>query len=284
MELVRALATLAEPPSTDRRALEDAVGLPGAPSAEDHTDLFVLQLPPYASIYLGERGMIGGEARDRVAGFWRALRLLPPAEPDHLTALLGLYATVAELAGGETEPARRVLAERAGAALFWEHVASWLPLYLLRVAELVDGPYRRWAALLGAVIAEDAGRWGPPDTPPAHLRDTTALAGEDLERERIVRALLTPVRSGLILTRADLGRAARELGLGLRLGERAFVLGALLDQDARATVGWLAREAGRQASGHRHLAAALRPLATVWSDRAEASARSLLRLTCDRPA
>jgi TorA maturation chaperone TorD len=284
VELVRALATIVEPPSADRRAIEDAIGLPTSPSAEEHTDLFVLQLPPYASIYLGEEGMIGGEARDRVAGFWRALRLLPPPEPDHLTALLGLYATVSELAESEAEPARRVLAERACAALFWEHLASWLPVYLLRVGELVDGPHRRWAALLGALLAADAERWGPPDGIPLHLRDTTALADEDLERDRIVRAVLTPVRSGLVLTRADLGRAARDLALGLRLGERAFVLGALIDQDARATVRWLSHEAQRQARGHSHLAAPLQPLAELWRERAESSARGLMRLAGGRAA
>ncbi|HEY2705936.1 MAG TPA: molecular chaperone TorD family protein [Candidatus Dormibacteraeota bacterium] len=284
MELVRALATLVEPPSADRRALEHALGLAAPPSAEEHTDLFVLQLPPYASIYLGEEGMIGGDARDRVAGFWRALRLLPPAEPDHLTALLGLYATVGELAETETEPARRVLAERAGAALFWEHLASWLPVYLLRVGELGAGPHRRWAALLGAVLAADAERWGPPDSIPAHLRESTALVDEDLDRERIVRAVLSPVRSGLVLTRADLGRAARDLGLGLRLGERAFVVRTLIDQDARSVVRWLAGEARRQAGGHRGLAAPLQPLVRLWRERAESSACRLLRLVGDRTA
>ena len=36
--------------------------------------------------------MLGGEARDRIAGFWRALGLVPPPEPDHLAVMLGLYA------------------------------------------------------------------------------------------------------------------------------------------------------------------------------------------------
>jgi TorA maturation chaperone TorD len=284
MELVRALATLVEPPAPDRRAVEDAIGLPRSPSAEEHTDLFVLQLPPYAWIYLGAEGMVGGEARDRVAGFWCALRLHPPAEPDHLSALLGLYATVSELAEAQAEPARRVLAERAAAALFWEHLASWLPVYLLRAGELVDGPKRRWAALLGALVAADAQRWGPPPGIPMHLRETGGLAGEDLERDRIVRAVLTPVRYGLVLTRADLRRAGRALGLGLRLGERAFVLGALIDQDARATVRWLALEAQRQARGHRRIAAPVQPVVRLWRERAESTARRLMRLAGQRPA
>jgi sulfite exporter TauE/SafE len=38
--------------------------------------------------------MLGGAARERVAGFWRAVGLVPPPEPDHLAALLGLAAGV----------------------------------------------------------------------------------------------------------------------------------------------------------------------------------------------
>ena len=89
IELVRTLGVLAEAPNSGTGSVAAAIGLP-APTPDDYTDAFVFQLYPYASVYLGAEGMIGGEARDRIAGFWRALRLTPPAEPDHLTALLGL--------------------------------------------------------------------------------------------------------------------------------------------------------------------------------------------------
>ncbi|HAC46500.1 MAG TPA: hypothetical protein DCF65_10605, partial [Chloroflexi bacterium] len=86
-----------------------------------------LQLWPYASIYVGAEGKLGGEARDRVAGFWRALHLTPPAEPDHLAALLGLYATLADMEAAEQDPARRQLRRSSRQALLWEHLLSWLP-------------------------------------------------------------------------------------------------------------------------------------------------------------
>ena len=66
------------------------------PSAAEHTDLFHFQLYPYASVYLGEEGMLGGEARDRIAGFWRILDLEPPLECDHLTVMLTYLAEVTE--------------------------------------------------------------------------------------------------------------------------------------------------------------------------------------------
>src|SRR5262249_55202817 len=59
-----------------------------------------------------------------------------------------------------------------------------------------------------------------------------------------VSGLLAPVRSGIVLTRADLARAARDLGLGLRMGERRFILETLLAQDAGPMLVWLAGAAG----------------------------------------
>jgi hypothetical protein len=78
LELLRALAALAEPPSEAQERVAPALGL-AAPDAAAPTEVFTLQLPPYASVYLGGEGMLGGEARDRVAGFLRALGVTPPA-------------------------------------------------------------------------------------------------------------------------------------------------------------------------------------------------------------
>ena len=72
----------------------------GAARARRHTDLFVFQLQPYASVYLGAEGMLGGEARDRIAGFWRALGASPPSEPDHLATMLALLRRSGEREAG----------------------------------------------------------------------------------------------------------------------------------------------------------------------------------------
>ena len=85
-ELLRALGAVAGDPA-DVAAACGALGLP-APGNAEHTEVFVLNCPPYAAIYLGADGALGGDAADRVAGFWRAIGVEPPAEPDHLVALL----------------------------------------------------------------------------------------------------------------------------------------------------------------------------------------------------
>jgi len=52
-ELLRALAALGEPPTAEHAGLARAVGLAGAPGPGEHTELFLLQLHPYASVHLG---------------------------------------------------------------------------------------------------------------------------------------------------------------------------------------------------------------------------------------
>ncbi len=95
--------------------------------------------------------------------------------------------------------------------------------------------------------------------------------------EAFLAALLTPVRSGLILVRSDLERAARELGLGCRAGERRFALRALLNQEAAGVLLWLSRFAARAASRYRFLDPAAGSV-DFWSDRAAASGELLAEL------
>jgi TorA maturation chaperone TorD len=259
-----------------------ALELPSAPTAEEHTDLFVLQLYPYASVYLGPEGMLGGEAGDRVAGFWRALRLAPPAEPDHLAALLSLYARLLEMESQETEPARRNLWRQARRALLWEHLLTWLPPYLHRLESIAPPTYRCWGDLLQRALLEEAEQLGPPDQASLHLRDVAGLADPREEGgEALLKSLLAPVRSGVIVVRTDLSDAARELGLGLRRGERRYVLSALLSQDGPAVLAWLARLARAWAEAHRRQPALLEPVSSFWSARADASARLLQGLAAN---
>ena len=190
-------------------------------------------------MYVGSEGKIGGDARDRIAGFWRALHLTPPAEPDHLASLLGLMATLSDQVLTEPEDDRRALFAHSRRALVWEHLSPWLLQYATRVGELGSSTYREWAAILVEAISDGESM----SSVPTHLAVAQDDDADDLEDR-----LLVPVRSGLILTRADLGRAAADLGLGLRMGERAYILDALLRQNRSGMLAWLAEEAERQAT------------------------------------
>lgn len=229
---------LCEPPGPKHVALAETMGL-APPDPADHTELFVHQLVPYASVYLGAEGKIGGDAQDRVAGYWKALRLTPPAEPDHLVALLALLAGLIE--GVKTsEPAHR-LVDVAREAFVWEHLVTWSLPYLARVGELGSPTYRDWSTIVSRVVIEECGK-GMASTP-AHFG-----AVPEPDPDRVEADLVVPIKSGLILTRSDLARAATELGLGLRMGERRYILDALFRQNRSGMLTWLAEEAERQAT------------------------------------
>ena len=204
----------------------------------------MLNCPPYAAVYLGAEGGLGGEAADRAAGFWRALGVAPPAEPDHLTALLGLYASLGEAAGGTRTAATADALTRARQALFWEHLWPWLPGYLAAVADLGTPGLGPWARLAGRVLRAERGAH-PGGWLPLALRAAPAAPAGLGGLNDLLDMLTCPVRSGLILTRRGLAGGADAAGAGHRIGERRFTLRALLDQAPAETLGWLAGEAAR---------------------------------------
>ena len=279
MELFRALAVLAEPPTEEAARVAEALELGPMPDATEYTELFVFQLYPYASVYLGAEGMMGGEARDRVAGFWRAFGETPPVEPDHLSVMLALYARLVEMEENQSERARRQGWHDARKAFLWEHLLSWLPVYLDKLGEIAQGFYRAWGELLIEALVAEAKTLGRQERLPLHLRASPGLVDPRTdEGVDFLQSLLTPVRSGMILVRSDLNGAARRLGLGLRLGERKYILKALFSQDGARVLDWLAEEAKRWAERHRIRRASLGAVAEAWEEKARASAALLREL------
>jgi TorA maturation chaperone TorD len=309
VELWRALGALSETPRPELQAIADLLDLGPLPSRAAHGEIFLFQLYPYASVYLGAEGMMGGEAEDRIAGFWRALGQVPPPRPDHLPLMLAMHARLGEL---ETEAAATGAADAADtadtagsgaaqrwrharAAFLWEHLLSWLPIFLGKLLDLAgaaDPFYLRWAGLLRDALREEAASLRSPARLPLHLRAapeglvdprTPRTGGgnrgsEGGSSDAFLRSLLSPVRSGMVLVRADLARAARDLGLGLRPGERRLVLASMLGEDAGAVLGWLAGEAATWAARHRPDLHVAPRLASFWQKRAEAAARLLREL------
>jgi TorA maturation chaperone TorD len=299
MELFRALGALAEPPGPETARLTTLLGIGDAPTAAEYTNLFVLNLYPYASVYLGPEGMLGGEGRDRIAGFWRALGLVPPAEPDHLALMLAQYAGLAELAAAESDSVRRTAFARARSAYLYEHLLSWLPPYLDKLAQVAPPTYAAWGRMLEAALLDEARHCGEGGRGKgeASMRDAlrpvssvdrddwrqVPLAlraagrpalGTDAGIDDVLKILFAPASSGIILVQSDLARAARSLGLGLRIGERRFVLRALLSQAPEAVVEWIRTEASAWAERHAERRANHGPVAVIaaaWERQARAT-------------
>lgn len=274
MELLRALAVFAEPPGPSLDTLAVTLGFERPPRDDEFVALFEQELPPFASLYVGPEGGLGGEAADRVAGFWRALGSEAPAEPDHLTTALALYAGLAEWEAQGDSDRQRAAFGQARAAFLWEHLLSWLPVYLAKVEMLGAPTYVAWAATLRSSLTAEAART-PMATLPLHLREAPGLPAPDSDAEGWVDALLTPVRAGLIVTRRDLARAAADLGLAVRAADRRAALRSLFAQSPSTTSAWLATEARAAAARTTMDAGWLGPVAHFWTERATLTAVAL---------
>lgn len=287
MELFRALGSLIEVPAPEHRRIAEALGLPAVPGPEVHAAVVTFQRYPYGSVYLSPEGMMGGEARDRIAGFRRALGVgdgtgernteRPAPEADHLASLLALLTALGQWRRDEPGAARAALLEEARTTLVWEHVASWTGPYLASFERCGSPFYAAWAALLAEALSRLEAEMAFPGYLPAALRDTAALADpRDAGGAAFVASLLAPMRSGVILLRDDLVRLGEEAGLACRAGERRYVLRSFLAQDPGAALAWLAGHA-REWSG-RMAGRGPAPIARWWAGRAARSAALMSQL------
>lgn len=284
MEIFRSLGALVEPPEPGHQALADALGLGPLPTPAAHAETFLFRLYPYASVYLGPEGQMGGDARDRVAGFWRVLGQTPPAEPDHLTVLLAAYAELCERSADEADPGPWTRARRV---FLWEHLVSWLPLFLDKLVRDGRGEpfYVRWAELLRDALAEELDAAGlRPDpifeAPPACLAVDPGLPDPRLDgADALLGGLTAPARCGFILTSDDLRHMAFALGLAPRAGERRFVLKGLFGHDAAGVLSRL-----RELAAETRLSQTWGPVAEIWHHRRDTSSSLLEALQADAEA
>jgi TorA maturation chaperone TorD len=271
-ELLRALGAVADNPA-DAVSASRALALP-SPDPAEHTEVFVLNCPPYTSVYLGAQGALGGDGTDRVAGFWRAIGLTPPAEPDHLATLLSLYASLGQAAEDSRRPATADALTHTRRALLAEHLWPWLPGYLDAVADLGTPALAAWARLAGQALLAEYQPHRRSQLPLAQRAAPPPISA-DCTLADLLHALTIPVRSGFILTRQRLAAAAEDAGAGYRIGERRFALRAMIEQVPAATLGWLGAEAARWSQ--RHTAWALSDPAQQWWARRAARTGDVLR-------
>jgi hypothetical protein len=192
--------------------------------------------------------------------------------------LLGLYAAMSDAEEREDDPARSVLRREARAALLWEHLLSWLPVYLTKMSD-DEGFYAEWAAVLLDALAEEHDREPAGIVLPLHLREAPPLGWiEDDDADEFLGAVLAPVRSGIVLTRIDLVTCARELQMGARVGERLFMLKSLLAQDPVGVADWLSDYARSWSERYLSLRKRFGLVMDHWMERADAAQTLLLGL------
>ncbi len=274
-ELLRMLGAAAGDPDAGRAA-GAVLGLPPCGDTE-HAEVFAVNCPPYASVYLG------AASTGRLAAFWAAAGLGVPPEPDHLTTLLGLYARLGAAAPepGQLRPAHLRPAQLRPAqlrhTLFREYLWPWLPAFLGAVSDLPAGAMTPWAELTLCALRRERELDGGWDGPlPLALRQAPP-AGADGGPGELLDRLTTPLRSGIILTRRAVAAGADRVGAGQRIGNGRQALGVMLAAEPERTADWLADEADRWS--RRHLAMVPGTpgdrVQQWWADRAARTARVL---------
>jgi TorA maturation chaperone TorD len=185
-----------------------------------YTRLFIIDMPPYASVYLDVPPVIGGEASLR----WERLlaergqpllSLERAAAPDH--AGLYLRALAASVRDGAPAPVLR-------------EALRWLPQALTTIGR-IDGAgfYARVAELVAAVLQTCTGTWHSEDT---ILADEEPTEPEDESLREITRWLSTPALSGWALSKHILRRLAKSFGVPVGMVERDRMLEQVFEASA----------------------------------------------------
>lgn len=271
-EMLRALGAVALTPPPHNAQVCRALGLP-VPTGAEHTRVFVLGVPPHAAIHLGPEGKLGGEGLDRVAGFWRALQLPAPEDADHLGTLLMLYAELGAAETAATDETHRAHLRRSRSALLHEHLWSWAPGYLVAVHSLGVRPLGRWAQVTLCALRAELEDAEPNLLLPLAMRAAPEPLSAHGTVDEALDAIVTPARTGVLLTQRDLHEGARLAGVGFRRGERRFALRAMMQQDPLATLTWLLKHARFWVDVHER--SGDDPTTRWWQERARHTVRTL---------
>lgn len=214
------LAILAEVPDLAPHATPEA--------AARHTHVFMLNVYPFASVYLGGDGALHGERAAFTRDVLRALGLRAEERggvaADHLAVALDALAALLEREADADDAVEAARARHAQRTVLGEHLLPWIPHVLGAVERVDDGLYAAVARRLRATLARHAARLAtledevaPAPTPAAPEPDASAP-------DDPLAWLAAPARCGMFLARDDLAALAAEAGLPARIGGRRFVL------------------------------------------------------------
>lgn len=285
---------LAEEPDAELLALAATVAAlrPHATraAAARHTHVFVLNVYPFASVFLEPDGALDGPRAALTRGVLEALGLgvAPGLAADHASVLLDALAALLEREAQAGTALVRERARHAQTALLLEHLLPWMPLFLAAVERADQELYGAAARLARELLLTHVARlpeaarvagptWlaPPPDDAPS---------GSDGRGPRDALGWLTvPARSGAFLGRSDLTGLADDLDLALRFGGRAFMLENLVQAAAQHDRGAeltdaLARLVAEQGAAVATWAGALPGLRALWEPWLERSGATLTRL------
>lgn len=204
--------------------------------AADHFRLLGMELPPYESVFLAADGLLGGTVSEAVAVLFRQFGLpldTAASSPDHIGHELAALAYLCHreaTTSGDDAKTNGDAARRQQGRLLEEHLLRWLVPFHVALGRQGDAFYvalsrlclelvrQHFASVMEAGLSPAVVETGI--TPTAHdlLEDDTTSLRE------IADFLLVPCRSGIYLSRADIGTLGRHLQLPRGFGDRRQTL------------------------------------------------------------
>lgn len=213
---------LAEEPDVDEAAVR-------------HQNLLGFNIHPHESIFLGEDGLLGGPIAHAVHHTYTRIGYQTAEEPDHigreLEALAFLCAAEADAWEDGVTPIALQMQHKQ-LTLLDQHLLRWLWPFARAVQAHHDSFYTAVVTLLQNIIVthvEQLRHNNPTSTAAFTLPDAPAiLENEKTGLKDIARYLVTPVYSGLYLSRDIIGQIARQFELPRGFGGREQTLTNLL--------------------------------------------------------
>ena len=275
--LVLARLWLHEPNADLIEQAQTGLGLPFAEQQElavAYSDLFLLNVYPYASLFLEPTGEMNGTRAQQVAALYEEYAYAPSelnavGAADHIGLMLGMAGEI-------------------GQDSILPFLMDWAPVLCLAVerAPTTHPFYQTLAARTRELLFSEnrkskiENRKSDIESPISNFQ---ILPDEDqeLSTRAVVHYLLTPARSGMFLTRARLGLWGRALGAPLAFGER-FQVGLALLESAGATgqvaqaLNWLRAEVEMWDAAYAQWASEYEwRYAAMWSERTTNTLRLL---------
>ena len=205
-------------------------------AAADHHHLFGFNVHPYQSYFLDPAGLLGGPITGSVIQSYNRSGFQPETSTesaDHAGFELGFLAF---LCAAESEvfevDAVQQLQERQFAFLH-EHLLQWIGPLTLAIGQQDQPFYSAVAEVTLDLLQEQAAGLEAhfsrgPNTPIASTNIPDLLTDDETGLKQIVDFLLTPVYSGIYLSRDDIGRLARRQAVPRGFGDRRALLLNLL--------------------------------------------------------
>jgi TorA maturation chaperone TorD len=200
----------------------------------DYQDLFGFNVFAYESAFLDPSGLLGGAIAGRLIEKYReyGYQTNSTEGPDHLGQELGFLAYLAEvcakvMASSGTEKDNHT--QEGTKEFIDQHIFHWLPPFILAVRNQGNPLYSALADLTLEALSEFRSLYGEePSSAPSTFPLIEAPVRTDNSIADITAFLLSPVSSGIYLTRKDIAAIARKNSLPRGFGQRRQMLRNLL--------------------------------------------------------